>query len=115
MKFPHRWRLPLLALTCLGILYLAGYSYVRSRHYLVHSSGFAAGTIDNHRIAVGDLGLGFNSAYRVAGLSYWVFTPLRWLETGYWYLRHPAGQSWPYGGNRPDPQMQLTGEGRIEK
>lgn len=60
MRFLRLWRLPILAVTITGLLYIAGYSYVRSKHYLAHYSGFAYGNTDNHWIAVGDLGLGFN-------------------------------------------------------
>ena len=96
MRLFWQRRVLILALAIVGVLYVAGYSYVRSQHYLVHYSGFVQGNTDNHRIDVGDLGLGFNIAWPIAEVSYWVFTPLRWMEAGYWYLRHPVGQPWPY-------------------
>ena len=96
MQFLGRWRLPIVAVNIVGALYISGYGYARSNHYLVHYSGFVNNQTDNHRIAVGDLGLGINPSAQIAGVSYWVFSPLRWIESKYWYLQHPVGQPWPY-------------------
>lgn len=98
MRFLHQWRSRALAFTIVGIgaLYILSYGYVRSQHLLIHSSTVAAGNTNSHRIRGGDFGLGFNPAYLVAGISYWAFTPLRQIETGFWYLRYPVGQPWPY-------------------
>jgi hypothetical protein len=85
-----------LAVAAVVVFYVAAYLWTRSQHYLVHYSGAAGGDTDNHRIDTGDLGTGFNPDYHLANASYIVFTPLRWVETGYWYLRHPPGQPWPY-------------------
>jgi hypothetical protein len=79
------------ALLAFLVLYIGGYLCVRSQHWLVHRSGSAYGNTDNHSVTVGDLGLGWNPAHRVAQVSYVLFAPLRWAETAYWYLRHPAG------------------------
>lgn len=85
-----------LCIAALFAVYVGGYLFVRSQHWLVHRSGFAYGNTDNHSIAIGDLGWGFNPEYRVAQVSYLVFAPLRWGETAFWYIRHPTGKPWPY-------------------
>lgn len=86
-----------IAILLLAGLYVGGYLAARSRHYLVHYSGSAYGNTANHRIGAGDLGTGLNPAYQVAGVCDIIFTPLRWIETGYWYVRYPTDQPWPYG------------------
>jgi hypothetical protein len=74
-------------------LYFGGYLYARSAQWLVHRSGFAGGNTDNHSVVEGDRSFGWNAD---AGVSYYFFTPLRWGETTYWYLRYPTGTPWPY-------------------
>lgn len=96
MRFIQQWRSRVFAFTIIGALYILSYGYVRSQHLLVHYSTSAAGNTNSHRIMGGDFGLGFNPAYQIAGISYWAFTPLRQIETGFWYLRYPVGQPWPY-------------------
>lgn len=86
----------MLAIAAVVMIYLGGYCYVRSQGWLVHRSGFAHGNTDNHSVGVGDLGRGGSLQSQAAAISHVVFTPLRWAETAYWYLRHPAGTPWPY-------------------
>ncbi len=92
----RRWRLPILVLTISGVGYVGGYLYVRSQNLLVHYSSFANGNTDSHRIDIGDLGPGFNPSNQTARISYYIFTPLRWVETGFWYMRYPRNKPWPY-------------------
>ena len=84
------------ALATVVTFYFSAYLYVRSKQWLVHRSGFTGGMTANHSVDIGNLGLGWNADYGAVQVSYWVFTPLRWGETAYWYLRHPAGKPWPY-------------------
>jgi len=79
-----------------AMVYVGGYCFARSRGWLIHRSGFAGGNTDHHSIDVGDLGRGGSPAYGAAYASHLVFTPLRWGETAYWYVRHPVGKPWPY-------------------
>ena len=85
------------AIVVLTALYLGGYAYVRERHWLVHRSTFMYGNTHDHTVDMGDMGTGLNyGGYRRAQASYVVFTPLRWLETMFWYVVHPPGKPWPY-------------------
>ena len=86
-----RWIIVLLLVLT---VYCGGYVYVRQQQWLVHCSGFAYGNTDNHRVDIGDMGIG-ELPFEVWA-SYWVFAPLRWMETAYWYLRYPKGHAWPY-------------------
>lgn len=101
VRLRFRRCLVLLPLAAFAALYAGVYIFARSQHWLVHRSACIAGKTDTHTIAVGDLGLGFNPAYRVANVSYVVFTPLRWAETAFWYGLHPAGKPWPYSAENP--------------
>ncbi len=93
MRIPKRKRN--LIVLAIGLFLLIGYvgqyRHVRQDHYLVHYSSFADGKTAKHRIDIGDFP-------GMTGPWVWhiVFTPLRWAETGYWYIRHPPGQPWPY-------------------
>lgn len=111
MHFLRRWRRPILALTIFGVLYVVGYAYVRCQHYLIHRSGFAFGNTENHRITAGDFGVGNYQVARFTAVYYWLFTPMRWMETGYWYLRYPTDEPWPYYAG-PNQRPQLTGDAR---
>jgi hypothetical protein len=71
-------------------LYCGLYLYVRSNHWIVHRSGFAFGNTDNHRVVLGDV------VTTQRHIAYLVFAPLRYAETGYWYVRYPKSEPWPY-------------------
>ena len=79
----------------LASLYLAGYAYVRHEKLLIHRSSHVGGLTYRHSISSGDF-IGISSAARYGRISYWLFTPLRLVETRYWYLRYPAQRPWPY-------------------
>ncbi len=85
---------------CLIILtvYCGFYLYVRSNHWIVHRSGFAFGNTDNHRLVFGDISLSITATTfpKQRVFAYWIFAPLRYAETGYWYIRYPVGKPWPY-------------------
>lgn len=92
MQFVSRRHILRLSFILLLTLYGGGYVYVRTTHLLIHRSGFSLGKTDNHEIAAGDLGRGFNLSYP----SYAIFTPARWAETCCWYVAYPPGKPWPY-------------------
>lgn len=92
----HQHRLVILITMIILGIYIAGYGLARNQHLLVHYVAYVDGKIDSYRIDVGDLGTGYNPAYHLAHFSDYVFTPMRWIESGYWYLRYPVGSSWPY-------------------
>ncbi len=94
--FPERCSKIALVTGVLVAVYVGGYLYVRSQHWLVHRSGFAYGKTDSHSVVMGDLGPGMAAGYPMAHLSYYLFTPLRWGETACWYACYPAGRPWPY-------------------
>lgn len=91
---PYQW-LILIAIVLLGA-YLCGYGVARHRQLLVHRAAYANGKTDSHRIDTGDWGNGFNPNSHLAQICYWGFSPLRWIEAGYWHLRHPVDSPWPY-------------------
>ena len=100
-----KWRWLLVA-TVMAVTYVGAYLWVRSQHYLVHYSGYAHGNTANHRVSTGDFWTPLASAAPYGPtVSYYLFTPLRWIETGYWYLRYPTNRPWPYfqGNNSTRP------------
>ncbi|MCX5661580.1 MAG: hypothetical protein NTW19_18030 [Planctomycetota bacterium] len=95
----HRRKAIVILLVLTAILYVGGYVHARRQHLLVHRSAYAYGKTDSHSVDEGDFGPGLLSGNAgQLSLGAWVvFTPLRWTETLYWYVRHPRGQRWPYG------------------
>jgi hypothetical protein len=91
----RRSKIALLVAAALAV-YVGGYLFVRSQHWLVHRAGFAYGKTDSHAVTVGDLGLGAGLTHYAAHFSYFLFAPLRWAETAFWSVRHPVGTPWPY-------------------
>jgi hypothetical protein len=83
-------------------LYCGSYLSVRNNHWIIHRSGYAFGNTDNHRVVKGDMGVMYTPGYRYL-LAYWVYMPLRFAETAYWYVRYPKGQPWPYFQSSTNP------------
>lgn len=71
-------------LIAIVMLYCGTYALSRSHHYLIHTE--KAGT---HEVRRGDMGWDMmgNPHPKLATASFYVFTPLRWIETLYWDVR----------------------------
>jgi hypothetical protein len=74
------------------VLYLDGYVVFRVEHQMVHHLAVAAAAVSAHRVEAGDawfIGAAINGSIALA------YTPLRYLETAFWYLWQPPGASMP--------------------
>ena len=80
MKFPGKRRLWIVVL----MVYLLAYMTARSTNLLIHRVSYSA-NVQFHRISRGDF-VGISSNASLAGASYVVFTPLRWLEAIAWRI-----------------------------
>ena len=78
MKFPGKRWVWIIVL----IVYVVAYTIARSTNLLIHRESYS-GKAQFHRISRGDF-IGFSSNASLAGVSYLVFTPLRWLEAVAW-------------------------------
>ncbi len=67
-------------------LYLAGYVFFRVHHQIVHRSSVAGGTYSSHSVEGGD---GIMAGAAINGLIALAYTPLRYVEIGYWRIRQP--------------------------
>jgi len=85
----------LIVMLVLLTAYVGMYLYVRQHHWLIHKSGFAFGMTDNHSVIMGDPAH-VDVSWRRRSIAYLVFTPLRYVETAYWYVRYPKDEPWPY-------------------
>lgn len=74
--------------------YCAGYLYVRHNHWMIHRSGYAFGNTAQHHIALADPG--HSPHPPEVAVAWYLFTPLRYIETAYWYWRYPTDEPWPY-------------------
>jgi hypothetical protein len=90
MRFPRLTKRQWLLVSILLVLYGAGYGWARSQSILIHRVAFATegtGRSYFHSVSTGDFGPGLLQG-RVTPLivsgCYWVFTPLRWLESFVW-------------------------------
>jgi len=80
----------IIALTAaLLIAYVIGYLLLRSGHFIVHSVVRGHNhTYLERSVRGGDMGIIGGLIESVAAIFY---TPLRFIERGFWYLRHPVG------------------------
>ncbi|MBE9101668.1 hypothetical protein IQ267_19700 [filamentous cyanobacterium LEGE 07170] len=92
MQFLRLTKQQLIILSILLLTYGGGYSWARAQHILIHRMTFVTENGDkqySHSISMGDFGPGLlqgsTTPWVVSG-SYWVFTPLRWLESSIWFL-----------------------------
>jgi len=86
-----RWPL---AAAVLAAAYCGGYLHLRQRHWFVHYSTAAYGNTYSHRVDMGDLWFAPPPVGVIT--AFYLYAPLRWLETGYWYARYPRNRPWPY-------------------
>jgi hypothetical protein len=66
--------------------YLSGYVFFRTHHQIIHRSSVAGGTYSSHSVEGGD---GIMAGAAINGLIAFVYTPLRYIEMGYWRVRQP--------------------------
>ena len=71
----------------LGV-YFVGYAVCRQSHFVVHISACAADKYSLHDIVEGDAKFASPNPALAA-----FYTPLRYLETFYWYLAKPIGSA----------------------
>jgi len=95
-------------LALIFLVYVSGYGWVRSVHYVVHTTAYVGGhdpdgpVVAEHGMAPGDFGAPLLGPVTtlltlVASLLYW---PMTRVELVYWNIAQPAGS--PYDG-RVDP------------
>ena len=71
------------------IVYMLGYFFLRSGHFIVHSVVRGHDfTYLEHSVRGGDMGMAGGLVGHYAAIFY---TPLRSLERAYWYSQHPIG------------------------
>ncbi|MDR3405474.1 MAG: hypothetical protein P4L99_23465 [Chthoniobacter sp.] len=66
--------------------YLSGYVFFRANHQIIHRSSVAGGTYSSHSVEGGD---GIMAGAAINGVIAFVYTPLRYVEMGYWQFRQP--------------------------
>lgn len=79
----------LLIVSVVGV-YALGYVLLRVQHVIVHTSMNAGDEYTLHDVVAGDAKLASPN-----GLMAGLYTPLRSLERGGWYLAKPVGSRYP--------------------
>ncbi|MEP6671247.1 MAG: hypothetical protein ABJF10_18945 [Chthoniobacter sp.] len=92
-------RKPILTVVCCIILgiYLAGYAFLRVEIQIVHRSSVAGGNYYSHSVEVSD---GIMASATINDLIALAYTPLRYVEIGYWRLRQPLDSPLSEGERR---------------
>ena len=92
MQFLRLTKQQFIILSILLLTYSGGYSWARAQQILIHRITFVTEDGErrySHSISTGDFGPGLLQGpitpWVISG-SYWVFTPLRWLESSIWFL-----------------------------
>jgi len=81
------------AAALLLFIYIGGYFGARSSHFLIHRVTHQSNGVSTHfyhSVIKGDLGPGMSihpAEVALQTTAYYAFSPLRWLETAYWYFR----------------------------
>ena len=85
------------------VLYGIGYAWARSRSVLIHRVSYATESTGRsyfHSVSTGDFGPGMVQGpvtpLIVSG-CYWMFTPLRWIESLVWgFIPRPDNAAYPF-------------------
>jgi hypothetical protein len=86
----RKFRLALLILGGLLLVYSIGYVFCRRSSIIVHAAACAANQYSSHDVVAGDAKIvSLNSGWAA------FYTPLRYLEILYWRLAKPIGSSCP--------------------
>jgi hypothetical protein len=82
----RRWLI--LSLSSLALLYCLGYGWCRLNKFIVHYTASVDGKCTFHDVDSGDVKMASPAPIFAA-----LYTPLRYLEIGFWKMRKPAGSS----------------------
>ena len=90
-----RYRIPILLLAFLLVVYCLGYGVSRQSHFIVHITTHSYDTNGNpiytaHDVVEGDAKFASPNPLIAA-----FYTPLRYIELAYWRAAKPIGSSFP--------------------